>query len=203
MEIFENYKKNVASLNLDEDKRLGLSYFAGCLGAVNSWSKNNDKIIRSLEFKNNLPSKTDVSESIGRSEAAWLLMELFSCAYSLDNSIRVPSEDKNDKDYAAYFIQMDDRNNYTDKDLNIYLTFPNTNKENDNLQRSITLFRIMGYVMNNLTVTTEEEAFELGIYHYSNIYWHILLHQLLKSYHRIFYISHFLLPLLFYLQHLF
>ncbi|MEY2792281.1 MAG: hypothetical protein RJA76_273 [Bacteroidota bacterium] len=170
MNAFENFKQNVAALCLDEGKKLGLCYFSGCLGAVNSWTKNDDKIIRSLEFKSNLPSKTDVGESYGKGEAAWLLMELFRCAYSLDNSTHKPSEDKNDIDYEAYFILLENKNNYTDKELNIYLTFPNTDKENDNFQRSITLFRIIGYILDNLEVTTEEEAFQLGIYHFN--YWY-------------------------------
>lgn len=163
MKTFENYKQNITNLKVDDDLKIGLNYFAGCLGAINSWINNDIEILSSLEFENDLPESIKNIESGDNSLASRILIELFCCAYSLDDTIRVPSDDEND------FIQLIDESEYNDVAINAYLSYPTSDKEFHKFQRCTKLFDVIGSELRSHEISKEEAAFQLGIYHFE--YW--------------------------------
>lgn len=163
MKTFENYKQNIANLGIDDDLKIGLNYYAGCLGAVSSWMNNDNKITNSLAFEKDLPESIKNIESDDNSLASRILIELFCCAYSIDDTIQAPSNDEND------FFQFIDESEYNDVDINSYLSFPSSDKELHKFQRCSKLFNVIGYELSSHEISTDEEAFQLGIYHFE--YW--------------------------------
>lgn len=164
MNLFENYKKNVINLDLKESSYLGLHYFAGCLGAVNSWMKKDDTLIKSLKINTSLSEKASLADSSGRTLASYLLIELFYCAYSKDNTIRVPSDDK-----SYDFIHLEDGSRYKENELNEYLSFSINDLEYCKFQRFNLLIWNLGYEINMKDIETPDQAFQLGIEHFN--YW--------------------------------
>lgn len=163
MKTFENYKQNISSLEVDSDLKIGLNYYAGCLGSVSSWMNNDNKIISSLAFEKDLPESIINNESENNSLASKLLNELICCASSLDYTISAPSNDEN------VFFKLIDEPKYNDLDINTYLSLPKSNKELFKIQRSSKLFDALGYEISQHEISTDEEAFQLGIYHFE--YW--------------------------------